>query len=119
ESASGRPGAAAVPQGPQGSPTPHRVVIVGGGITGLTLAHRLLRGSGRGTGLDVVVLEASVRPGGKLMPIEVAGLPMEGGADSFVVRKPWAVDLCKELGLEHQLIRPGASGAFVLARGRL
>lgn len=116
DAASGGDAGAAGPAGPR---TPRRVVVVGAGITGLTLAHRLLHGAGGQGALDVVLLEASVRPGGKLMPIDVAGLPVEGGADSFVARKPWAVDLCRELGLEEELIRPGASGAFVWARGRL
>src|SRR5205085_5794168 len=94
------------------------VVVVGGGITGLVAAYRLAKSS-NGVPIDVTLLEASRTLGGKLRTIEVGGARVEAGADSFVVRKPWAVDLCKELGLHAQLVIPGASGAFVWVRGRL
>jgi len=93
-------------------------VVVGGGITGLVAAYRLAKSS-NGVPIDVTLLEASRTLGGKLRTIEVGGARVEAGADSFVVRKPWAVDLCKELGLHAQLVIPGASGAFVWVRGRL
>ncbi|HJP65394.1 MAG TPA: oleate hydratase, partial [Actinomycetota bacterium] len=76
-----------------------RVVVVGAGIAGLVTAYRLLR-LANGRGVDVTVLEASSHPGGKLRTAELDGFPVEDGADSFVVRKPWAMDLCRELGLE-------------------
>ncbi len=85
-----------------------RVVIVGGGIAGLATGYRL-----SAAGADVTVLEASDRAGGKLRPIEVGGLTLEAGADSFVARRPWAIDLCKELGLGSDLVSPGASTAFL------
>lgn len=83
-----------------------RVVVVGGGIAGLTVAYRLLR-----RGIDPLVLEASDRPGGKLRSIEVDGLRVEVGPDAFVARKPWAVDLCGELGVP--TVAPGASGSYL------
>jgi oxygen-dependent protoporphyrinogen oxidase len=95
-----------------------RVVVVGGGISGLTAAYRLVRRA-NGRPLDLTLLEASDRLGGKLLTTTVDGIPIEAGADSFVVRKPWAVDLCKELGLGGELVVPAARGAFVWARGRL
>jgi oxygen-dependent protoporphyrinogen oxidase len=95
-----------------------RVVVVGGGVAGLVVAHRLATRHNGDRPPQVLVLEAG-RVGGKLRTIEVAGLQLEGGADSFVVRKPWAVDLCKELGLGEDLVKPGAEGAFVWARGGL
>jgi oxygen-dependent protoporphyrinogen oxidase len=91
---------------------------MGGGITGLVAAYRLTASAGEGSPVAVTLVEASPRVGGKLRTGEVAGLKVETGPDSFVVRKPWAVDLCTELGLGHDLIVPGASGAFVWARGR-
>jgi len=99
--------------------TQARVVVIGGGITGLTAAYRLTGGRAGGPPLDVTLLEASSRPGGKLRTDDVGGLQVEVGPDSFVVRKPAAVELCTELGLGEDLIVPGASGAFVWARGRL
>ena len=72
-----------------------RVVVVGGGITGLATAHYLKRRHG----LEVVVVEASDRVGGKIRTDELAGVPVEAGPDSFLARVPWAADLCRELGL--------------------
>jgi protoporphyrinogen/coproporphyrinogen III oxidase len=101
-------------------PRLRRVVVVGAGISGLAAARSLLRpGLDDPVPIDVTVLEASGRAGGKLRTIDLDGMPVETGADSFVVRKPWAVDLCKELGLEDEVVIPGATGAFVWARGVL
>jgi len=85
-----------------------RVVVVGGGVTGLTVAHRLVQAD---PSIDVSVLEAGARPGGKLGSVDVGGLALPTGADSFLARKPWAVELCKELGVD--LEAPGASGAYL------
>ncbi len=69
--------------------------------------------------MHVTLVESAPRLGGKVRTGEAGGLLVETGPDSFVVRKPWAVDLATELGLGPDLIVPGASGAFVWARGRL
>jgi protoporphyrinogen/coproporphyrinogen III oxidase len=84
-----------------------RVVVVGGGVAGLATAHRLLRAE---PALDLTVLEAEDRAGGRLTTAEVGGLELDAGPDSFVARKPWAADLCRELGLE--LVEPRARAAF-------
>ena len=86
----------------------HRVVVVGGGVTGLTVAYRLSRAD---AAIDVTVLEAGSIPGGKLRSIALGDLVLPSGADSFLARKPWAIELCKELGID--LETPGASGAYL------
>jgi oxygen-dependent protoporphyrinogen oxidase len=78
-----------------------RVVVIGGGITGLTAAFRLRTAD---PSLDVVVLDADDTVGGKLRSATVGGVRVEAGADSLLARKPWAVDLCRELGLADELI---------------
>ena len=103
---------------PLSSPTPH-VVVVGAGISGLAAAHALVASREPGTPLEVTVLETSDRPGGKLLTVDLDGMPIEAGADSFVVRKPWAVELCQELGLAEEVVITGSWGAFVWTRGKL
>jgi oxygen-dependent protoporphyrinogen oxidase len=98
---------------------PARVVVVGGGITGLVAAYRLTADRRRAAPMHVTLVESSTRLGGKVHTGVAGGLLVETGPDSFVVRKPWAVDLATELGLGPDLIVPGASGAFVWARGRM
>ena len=83
------------------------VVVVGAGVAGLATAHRLLAID---PSLKVEILEAAPAAGGRLVTAEVGDLEVEAGPDSFVARKPWAVELCRELGLE--LVEPGARGAF-------
>src|SRR5947208_15124210 len=91
-----------------------RVVVVGGGIAGLATAYRIGRSDPDAGSVDVTLLEASERLGGALGALGLDGLTVEAGADSFVVRKPWAADLCRELGLGGTggLIHPALRGAF-------
>lgn len=96
-----------------------RVVVVGGGITGLAAAYTLSRPSAAGT-VDVTLVETSPRLGGKILTEQVGPFLIEGGPDSFLTLKPAAVEFARELGLADRLIgtqEPG--GAFILYRGRL
>lgn len=102
---------------------PH-IAIVGGGITGLSAAYELekvARDGGRPVGYTIV--EESPRLGGKIVTerVEAGGqFLVEGGPDSFVAQKPWALELARELGLGDQIM--GANHArhstYVLLRGR-
>ena len=97
---------------------PRSVAVVGAGISGLVTACHLLRSASAEEPVEVTVLEAGGRAGGKLWTTDLDGMPVESGADSFVVRKPWAVDLCRDIGLEDQVVIPGSMGAYVwTARG--
>ncbi len=77
-----------------------RVAVVGGGITGLTAAYRLARA---GVG-HVTLLEGRGRLGGNIVTERRDGFVIDGGPDSFVANKPQASALCKDLGIESQLI---------------
>src|SRR5215471_19587592 len=82
-----------------------RVVVVGGGITGLTVAYRLTQAArGCDSPLEVILLEASGRLGGTVATHCQDGLLMEQGPDCFLAAKPWGVRLCEELGLGDELI---------------
>lgn len=100
-----------------------RVVIVGGGITGLTAAYRLLR-AGRdesGAPLEVTLLEERPRLGGNIQTEKRDGFLIDGGPDSFVATKPQATALCKELGLGESLIVTTEENrkVYVLRKGEL
>jgi oxygen-dependent protoporphyrinogen oxidase len=88
------------------------IAVVGAGIAGLAAAHALAA-----AGADVVVLEKSDRVGGALRTTPLDGLPVEEGADAFLVRQPWAADLARSSVGE--LVHPARGAAAVLAGGRL
>ena len=92
-----------------------QVVVVGGGIAGLT-ALRQIR---KQPGVDAVLLEASSRLGGKIRTTNFLGRPVDEGADAFITRVPWGIELCTELGLDSFLISPATSTAYVLVYGVL
>jgi oxygen-dependent protoporphyrinogen oxidase len=83
-----------------------RLVVVGGGIAGLAAAHRAVEiARERGLALDVVLLEARDRLGGTIETERVDGFLVEAGPDSFLSEKPWALALCRRLGVEDRLVR--------------
>jgi oxygen-dependent protoporphyrinogen oxidase len=84
--------------------TPH-VVIIGGGISGLSAAFYLERMARQsGAAVRYTLVEREGRFGGKLVTDTVDGFVVEGGPDSFLTQKPWGVQLVRDLGLEDQLI---------------
>lgn len=93
-----------------------RVVVVGAGITGLTAAYRIAVDHPT---TQLVVLEAATRPGGRLVTSSLVGLPVDEGADAFLVRVPWAADLFTEAGLGAELVAPRARKASVWLDGAL
>ncbi|MEU5319186.1 protoporphyrinogen oxidase [Streptomyces sp. NPDC021056] len=97
-----------------GSGTPEHVVVIGAGIAGLAAAHRLLQ-----RGARVTVLEASGRVGGKLLPGEIAGARVDLGAESMLARRPEAIALARETGLEGRLRPPATATASIWTRGAL
>ncbi|MBK9144091.1 MAG: protoporphyrinogen oxidase [Candidatus Melainabacteria bacterium] len=96
-----------------------KVAVLGAGITGLAAAHRMLAGP---DSIELKVFESSDRAGGVIDTFrDESGTVYEGGPDSFFNAKPEALELCRELGLESELI--GLSEAnrrsLVAHRGRL
>ncbi|MEU9032720.1 protoporphyrinogen oxidase [Streptomyces sp. NPDC048383] len=93
---------------------PGHAVVIGGGIAGLAAAHRLLT-----DGVRVTLLEAGPRLGGKLHAGELAGLPVDLGAESVLARRPEAVDLARAVGLADALRTPATATAHLWTRGAL
>jgi len=91
-----------------------RVVVVGGGIAGLSAAAEAAR---LRPDASVVVLEAADRVGGKLRGSEVGGVLVDEGADSMLARTPDAVDLARAVGLGERLVAPRTAAAGVVVRG--
>jgi oxygen-dependent protoporphyrinogen oxidase len=97
------------------------VVIVGGGIAGLSAAWELTGGDA-GPNDDsprVELIEASDHLGGALVTTSFAGRTIDLGADGFLARRPEAVNLVRELGLGDQLEAINASGASIWLNGSL
>jgi oxygen-dependent protoporphyrinogen oxidase len=97
---------------------PKRVVIVGGGITGLAAA-RYLQSHARD--LALTLIEGDDRLGGKISTTRADGFVIEGGPDCFLSYKPRGLGLCRELGLESRL--HGTSGkvrrTYIMRNNRL
>ena len=85
-------------------------IVVGGGIAGLVMARDLVLG-----GLDVTLLEASDRLGGKIARHTVAGLDLDAGAESFATRRDTVASLVRQLGLEAAIVQPNPQGAWLQA----
>ena len=92
------------------------VVIVGGGISGLSTAYYLKK-----AGIPCTLIEPRGRLGGVITTEVVDGCVVEGGPDSFLAAKPWALELIRELGLAGQVIGSNdhLRATYVLKGGRL
>ena len=96
------------------------VVVVGGGIAGMAAAYYLERFADRdGQDLKVTLVERDARLGGRAGTETVDGFLLDTGPDSFMSQKPWAVQLCEELGMGDEVISPLARKFYMLIRGRL
>jgi oxygen-dependent protoporphyrinogen oxidase len=98
-----------------------RVAIIGGGISGLSAAFHLEKARAAGADLTYTLFESSKRLGGSMHSIRIHDCLVEAGPDSFLTEKPWALTLCKELGIDDQLI--GSNDAqrktYIVVKNRL
>ncbi|HQP10968.1 MAG TPA: protoporphyrinogen oxidase, partial [Candidatus Omnitrophota bacterium] len=83
-----------------------RIVIVGGGISGLALLHYLKQNCGHE---EIVLLEKNDHLGGTIRSLKKQGCLFETGPNGFLDSKPRTLALIKELGLESSLIRADES----------
>jgi oxygen-dependent protoporphyrinogen oxidase len=91
------------------------VVIIGGGIAGLSAAFELQK-----RGLTFVILERAPRTGGVIISEPVGGFVVDGGPDSLLTQKPEGIALCEELGIAHRLVPTTPPRlAYIQRAGRL
>lgn len=101
---------------------PKHVVIIGGGITGLSTAFYLKKAAKeKGLPILITLLEKSNSFGGRIHTLKRDGFVIEKGPDSFLARKQPIIDLIRELGLEDQLVgtNPNAKKTYILTGGKL
>ena len=97
-----------------------QVVIIGGGITGLTTAYYLQKEvREKNLPLLLTLVEASQRLGGKMQTVKKDGYVIERGPDSFLERKQSAARLAKEVGIDDKLVNNSTGKSFVLVNDRL
>lgn len=93
-----------------------RIVIVGGGISGLSLAYFLLE---RRPSLDIIILESEKRPGGKIWTDKVDGFLCEGGVNGFLDNRPRTLELVAKLALTPLRSNDAARKRYIFSEGKL
>ncbi|UFU00509.1 protoporphyrinogen oxidase [Radiobacillus kanasensis] len=97
-----------------------QIVVIGGGITGLTAAYYLQKEIDTNQlPYEVKLIEASDRLGGKIKSLKRDGFTIERGPDSFLIRKKSAAELAKDVGLEDKLIKNGTGQSYILVNDHL
>jgi oxygen-dependent protoporphyrinogen oxidase len=98
--------------------SPLRIAVIGGGISGLAAAHRLIE---RSPDAEVTLLEAADRLGGWIGTIEKDGFVIERGADSILAESPGFWSLVDRLHLRDRIVRTRTDrhGAYVLRAGEM
>ena len=105
--------------------SPRRIAIIGGGLSGLAAAHRLMEltqpaSLPTSSRCEITLLEAGPRLGGIVGTTHLDGYLIDTGADSFLTNKPGAIGLCRRLGLEGKLVATDTRyrGVHVVFDGR-
>lgn len=92
-----------------------RIAIIGGGISGLTAAHRLR--AELGARAELLLFDRADRLGGKLHTAPLAGGHLDLGAEAFLARRPEVLDLAAELGIREEIVHPSGASSLIRADG--
>jgi oxygen-dependent protoporphyrinogen oxidase len=87
-------------------------VVVGGGLAGLLAAYEA-----SAAGKSVAIFEAAKHCGGAIASVDIAGVRIDAGAESFAITRPETLILIEELGLSHLVVAPARSDARILIKG--
>jgi protoporphyrinogen/coproporphyrinogen III oxidase len=100
---------------------PPLIVVVGGGVAGLTVTYELRDRGKRLPGLEVICLEASDRPGGNIRTERAEGFVCEWGPNGFLDNVPATLELVRRIGLEPRLLPSDQASAkrFIFRDGKL
>ena len=93
-----------------------RIAIIGGGISGLSLAYFLLD---KDPELEVIVFESEQRPGGKIWTEKAGGFLCEGGVNGFLDNKPRTLELSKKVSLQPLRSNDASRKRFIFSGGKL
>ncbi len=98
-----------------------RVVVVGGGASGLSAAYFLQeRARESGDQFEILLVEKNHHLGGSILTERVDGFVIEGGPDCFLSEKPWGLKLCERLDMADRVMNTNKNRrTFILSRGKL
>jgi oxygen-dependent protoporphyrinogen oxidase len=98
-----------------------RIVIIGGGVTGLGAAYALKKELNGDKNVEVLLLEKSDSTGGQIKSVVDGDLMLECGPDCFISDKPAVLEISEELGISDQLVptRSESGGTYILTKGKL
>lgn len=99
-------------------PSPHLadVVVIGGGVSGLSLAYWLQR-----SGIDVLVIEKDREVGGTMKTVREDGFLVELGPNSALETTPLFKEIVTDCGLEEEFVyaNPSSNNRYILKNGEL
>lgn len=96
------------------------IIIIGGGITGITAAYYLQKTiKEQQLPMECKLIEATHRLGGKIQTVVRDGFVIERGPDSFLARKQSASRLIHEVGLQDKLVHNATGKSYILANEKL